>query len=45
MADNFLERHRRDYEERKAEWLRKKKHIRLHKSKSSTINKTANDDQ
>lgn len=26
MADNFLERKRRDYEERKAEWLRKRKH-------------------
>lgn len=27
MADNFLERHMRDYEERKAKWLAKKKHI------------------
>ncbi|WP_025003393.1 hypothetical protein [Prevotella dentasini] len=27
MADNFLERHREDYEARKAEWLRKKKHL------------------
>lgn len=27
MADNFLERHRQDYEERKAAWLRKKKHL------------------
>ncbi|ERK01259.1 hypothetical protein HMPREF1218_2078 [Hoylesella pleuritidis F0068] len=26
MADNFLERHQLDYERRKAEWLRKKKH-------------------
>ncbi|MBQ7149407.1 MAG: dehydrogenase [Prevotella sp.] len=25
MADNFLERQRRDYEARKQEWLRKKK--------------------
>ncbi len=25
MADNFLERQRRDYEERKAAWLRRKK--------------------
>ena len=24
MADNFLERHREDYEQRKAAWLRKK---------------------
>ncbi|MBR1401312.1 MAG: dehydrogenase [Prevotella sp.] len=27
MADNFLERHREEYEQKKAEWLRKKKHI------------------
>lgn len=27
MADNFLERHRRDYEIKKAEWLRKKRHL------------------
>ena len=27
MADNFLERQRRDYEERKAAWLRKKRGI------------------
>ena len=27
MADNFLERHQLDYERRKAEWLRKKKHL------------------
>ncbi|MGI6232443.1 MAG: dehydrogenase [Prevotella sp.] len=27
MADNYLERHREDYEERKAQWLRKKKHL------------------
>jgi len=27
MADNFLERQRRDYEERKQAWLRKKKHM------------------
>lgn len=24
MADNYLERHQLEYEERKAEWLRKK---------------------
>lgn len=34
MADNFLERHMRDYEERKAKWLAKKKHI---------VRKTKND--
>lgn len=27
MADNFLERHREEYEKRKAEWLRRKKHL------------------
>lgn len=27
MADNFLERHREDYEQRKAQWLRKQKHL------------------
>lgn len=27
MADNFLERHQLEYEKRKADWLRKKKHI------------------
>lgn len=27
MADNFLERHREDYELRKAAWLRRKKHL------------------
>ena len=27
MADNFLERHRSEYEERKAAWLRNKKHM------------------
>ena len=26
MADNYLERHREEYEERKAAWLRKKRH-------------------
>jgi hypothetical protein len=26
MADNFLERRQRDYEERKARWLQKKHH-------------------
>ena len=27
MADNFLERHRLEYEERKEAWLRNKKHM------------------
>jgi len=30
MADNFLERHQLEYEKRKAEWLRKKKHVPKH---------------
>lgn len=27
MADNYLERHREDYEARKAAWLRRKSHL------------------
>ena len=27
MADNYLEKRREDYEARKAEWLRRKRHI------------------
>ena len=27
MADNFLERQRESYEERKQQWLRNKKHL------------------
>ncbi len=27
MADGFLEKHTREYEERKAAWIRKKKHL------------------
>jgi hypothetical protein len=27
MADNYLEKHREDYETRKAQWLRKKKNL------------------
>lgn len=33
MADNFLERHREEYELRKAAWLRKKKHFPKLKAK------------
>lgn len=32
MADNFLERHMRDYEEKKAKWQARKKHIKLAKN-------------
>lgn len=27
MADNYLEKHREEYEARKAEWLRRKRHV------------------
>lgn len=27
MADNFLEKHREEYEQRKADYLRRKKHL------------------
>ena len=27
MADGYLEKHHEDYEARKAEWLRKKRHL------------------
>ena len=33
MADNFLENHREDYERRKAEWMRRKKHFPRLKSR------------
>lgn len=29
MADNFLERHREDYEARKARWQQRKKHVKV----------------
>lgn len=38
MADNFLERHQLEYEKRKEEWLRKKKHLILNKKKFSVNN-------
>ncbi|PIN27440.1 dehydrogenase [Prevotella intermedia] len=31
MADNFLEKHHEEYEQRKAAWLRKKKHLKAKK--------------
>ena len=31
MADNFLEKHYEEYEQRKAEWLRKKRHLHIKK--------------
>lgn len=27
MADNYLERHREEYEKKKEAWLKKKKHL------------------
>jgi hypothetical protein len=27
MADNYLERHREEYEQRKADWIRRKRHL------------------
>ena len=37
MADNYLENHYEEYEAKKAEWLRKKKHLR--KDQRIRINK------
>lgn len=37
MADNFLESHREEYERRKAEWLRKKKHFPKAKATKPSI--------
>ncbi|MBF1501736.1 dehydrogenase [Prevotella pallens] len=31
MADNFLEKHYEEYEQRKAEWLRKRRHLQIKK--------------
>lgn len=31
MADNYLENKREDYERRKEEWMRKKKHLPVKK--------------
>lgn len=31
MADNFLERHREEYEQRKAQWLKRKKRLPVKK--------------
>lgn len=39
MADNFLERHREEYERRKAIWLRKKKLFMKKKPEEPTIEK------
>ena len=38
MADNYLERRRELYEIRKAEWLKKKRHmpVKPHKAKESS---------
>lgn len=31
MADNYLERHREEYEKRKIAWVRKQKHLPIKK--------------
>lgn len=31
MADNFLEKHTADYEERKAQWLKNKQRLKIKK--------------
>lgn len=36
MADNYLERHREEYEKRKQEWLRKKRHLPLSKKQTES---------
>jgi hypothetical protein len=36
MADNFLERHREEYEQRKHRWLLRKK-LHLHSGKKGTL--------
>ncbi len=37
MADNYLERKRRDYEERKKEWIKKKKlHLKHHQKQAKS---------
>jgi len=36
MADGYLEKRQQDYEVRKAEWLRKKKHLPQKRSKVPT---------
>ena len=37
MADNFLERHREEYEKRKQAWLRKKKHLPMLSNKPKSV--------
>ena len=38
MADNYLEKHMDDYQKRKREWERKKKHLTSHKRIASSDN-------
>ena len=46
MADNFLERHREDYEQRKQRWLlRKKLHLHSGKKVASRSNVDKPDDE
>lgn len=41
MADNFLERHREEYEQSKQRWLLRKK-LHLHSGKKSTPRSSVN---
>lgn len=44
MADGYLEKHQEEYEARKAEWLRKKKHLPSSKAaarKTSTASRSS----
>lgn len=44
MADNYLERHREQYEARKAEWLRRKRlHLTKKAPKVPTIERPADE--
>jgi len=45
MADNFLERHREEYERRKAEWMKRKKTGRRKAARSATGNIQRPDDE
>ena len=45
MADNYLERRREQYEARKAEWLKKKRHLPLRTKKTSEEEGKAADKQ
>lgn len=39
MADNYLERRQAEYEQRKAEWLKKKRHLPRQKTNNNENNR------